>query len=122
MDIYARANRYPFAVAVDRNNAIVVADGHNHRLRIIGGGGLVTTLAGNSEKGSADGMYADVCGCVWMCVDVCGCMCECLHADVCVPWPKTVKGKHRGYVCADVCRCMWMYVCRFMQMCVRVCM
>ena len=47
--------RYPFAVAVDRNNAIVVADGHNHRLRIITGEGFVTTLAGSCQKGNADG-------------------------------------------------------------------
>jgi DNA-binding beta-propeller fold protein YncE len=48
--------RYPFAVAVDRNNAIVVADGHNHRLRIITGeSAQVTTLAGNCDKGAVDG-------------------------------------------------------------------
>jgi serine/threonine-protein kinase len=48
--------RYPFAVAVNRNNAVVVADGHNHRLRIITGEtAQVTTLAGSSEKGNVDG-------------------------------------------------------------------
>jgi sugar lactone lactonase YvrE len=51
--------RYPFAVAVDRTNSIIVADGHNHRLRIIShtgeGAAVVTTLAGSSQKGAQDG-------------------------------------------------------------------
>lgn len=48
--------RNPFAVAVDKTNSIVVADGHNHRLRIITNDtGYVTTLAGTSEKGNVDG-------------------------------------------------------------------
>ena len=58
--------RYPFAVAVDARNAVLVADGHNHRLRVIdpeGGGAdlacgraAVTTLVGSSQKGCEDGL------------------------------------------------------------------
>jgi len=52
--------RYPFAVAVDQSNSIIVADGHNHRLRIIASeSGMVTTLAGCSEKGNVDGASAN---------------------------------------------------------------
>jgi hypothetical protein len=44
--------RCPFAVLVEKTNNIIVADGHNHRLRMIAGASAhVTTLAGGSEKG-----------------------------------------------------------------------
>jgi len=43
-------------VAVDGNNTILVADRHNHRLRMIAGeGAMVTTLAGSSLAGQVDG-------------------------------------------------------------------
>ena len=44
--------RCPFAVLVEKTNNIIVADGHNHRLRMIAGASAhVTTLAGGSETG-----------------------------------------------------------------------
>jgi sugar lactone lactonase YvrE len=52
----ARFNR-PTDVVVDGEGVIVVADFHNHRLRKIVGG-QVTTLAGSSEPGTADGAGA----------------------------------------------------------------
>jgi DNA-binding beta-propeller fold protein YncE len=48
---------YPRDVVVDKEGTIVVADCYNHRLRKITGG-QVTTLAGGSEKGAADGAGA----------------------------------------------------------------
>jgi DNA-binding beta-propeller fold protein YncE len=45
---------YPSAVVVDKEGTIVVADTENHRLRKIVGR-QVTTLAGGSEAGTADG-------------------------------------------------------------------
>jgi sugar lactone lactonase YvrE len=44
----------PNALVVDGEGVIIVADTHNHRLRKIVGG-QVTTLAGSSEPGTADG-------------------------------------------------------------------
>ena len=52
----ARFN-HPADVVVDGEGAIVVADMNNHRLRKIMGG-QVTTLAGSSERGTADGAGA----------------------------------------------------------------
>jgi hypothetical protein len=52
----ARFNR-PIDVVVDGEGVIVVADNYNHRLRKIVGG-QVTTLAGSSEPGTADGAGA----------------------------------------------------------------
>ena len=52
----ARFNR-PTDVVVDKEGTIVVADRSNHRLRKIAGG-QVTTLAGGSEAGTADGAGA----------------------------------------------------------------
>jgi sugar lactone lactonase YvrE len=48
---------WPTDVVVDGEGAIVVADKNNHRLRKIVGG-QVTTLAGSSEPGTADGAGA----------------------------------------------------------------
>ena len=46
----------PAAVAVDRSNAILVADFYNHRVRKISGEGrVVTTVAGHGEAGNVDG-------------------------------------------------------------------
>jgi len=45
---------HPTNVVVDKEGTIVVADCFNHRLRKIAGG-QVTTLAGGSEAGAADG-------------------------------------------------------------------
>ena len=47
----------PNDVVVDKEGTIVVADRDNHRLRKIRGG-QVTTLAGGSEAGAADGAGA----------------------------------------------------------------
>ena len=47
----------PVDVAVDSKGTIVVADHENHRVRKIEGG-QVTTLAGSSEAGTADGIGA----------------------------------------------------------------
>jgi sugar lactone lactonase YvrE len=42
----------PIGVAVDGNNAILITDLHNHRMRMIASeGARVTTLAGSSEEG-----------------------------------------------------------------------
>ena len=47
---------FPTGVAVDGNNAILVPDQSNHRVRKIAGeGARVTTLAGSSEAGKVDG-------------------------------------------------------------------
>jgi len=48
---------FPMDVVADREGTIVVADKNNHRLRKIRGG-QVTTLAGGSEAGAADGAGA----------------------------------------------------------------
>jgi sugar lactone lactonase YvrE len=49
---------YPRGVAVDKNGNIYVADSNNNKIRKITSGGLVTTLAGSSRKGSRDGTTA----------------------------------------------------------------
>jgi hypothetical protein len=54
----ARFNR-PNYIVVDGEGVIVVADTQNHRLRKIVGG-HVTTLAGSSKRGTADGAGAVV--------------------------------------------------------------
>lgn len=40
--------RYPRGVAIDTNGGVVVADGHNHRIRRIDAKGAVKTIAGSS--------------------------------------------------------------------------
>lgn len=45
----------PYGVTVDLNGNIYVADTHNHAIRKITLSGLVSTLAGNGQKGFADG-------------------------------------------------------------------
>ncbi len=45
----------PLAVAVDGQGRVFVADTHNDRIRMISPEGLVTTLAGGSRPGDADG-------------------------------------------------------------------
>lgn len=47
---------YPEGVAVDNNGNLFVADGGNHRIRKISSNGTVTSLAGNSSFGYADGV------------------------------------------------------------------
>jgi DNA-binding beta-propeller fold protein YncE len=42
-------------VAVDAEGYIYVADGANHRVRLISPAGEVSTLAGSGEPGNADG-------------------------------------------------------------------
>ena len=49
----------PSDIVVDREGTVVVADRNNHRLRKIEGG-VVTTLAGSSERGRTDGAGANV--------------------------------------------------------------
>ena len=46
----------PHGVALDRTGgAIIVVDSYNHRIRKIGPGGVVTTLAGTGKEGFQDG-------------------------------------------------------------------
>ena len=45
----------PKDVAVDASGAVFVADGINHRVRLVTPGGVVSTLAGNGTSAFADG-------------------------------------------------------------------
>ena len=45
----------PFSVAVDSSGTVYVGDSYNHRIRKITSAGVVTTLAGSSTAGFADG-------------------------------------------------------------------
>ncbi|WP_082922845.1 NHL repeat-containing protein [Halothiobacillus diazotrophicus] len=49
---------YPTGVAVDTNGNLYVADTNNFEIRKITAAGLVTTLAGTTTQGSADGIGA----------------------------------------------------------------
>ena len=51
---------FPYGLAVDRTGALYVADLGNNRVRRIGLDGVITTVAGNGQSGSAsDGTAAD---------------------------------------------------------------
>ena len=51
--------RHPEGVAVDHEGYVYVADSGNHAIRLISPTGRVTTLAGSSYPGSADGLVGE---------------------------------------------------------------
>ncbi|MEU6273045.1 NHL repeat-containing protein [Streptomyces populi] len=52
----ATSLHYPTGVAVDRSGNLYIGDGHNHRVRKVTPGGIITTVAGNGIAGYvADG-------------------------------------------------------------------
>jgi hypothetical protein len=72
------------AVAVDGNDAILVTDRENHKLRIITGEeARVSTLAGTEEVYLTVCVY-DVFVCVRVCVYVCVRVCLCVRVCVCM--------------------------------------
>ncbi|MFC4929920.1 gluconolaconase [Massilia sp. GCM10023247] len=60
LDGQGRAARFhaPVGIAVDRHGNVYVADTYNDRIRRIAPDGMVTTLAGSSQPGHADGPAA----------------------------------------------------------------
>ena len=54
----AAAFHTPSGIALDRHGNLYVADTGNHAIRKVSAQGVVTTLAGNGEPGSADGIGA----------------------------------------------------------------
>jgi len=47
---------YPRGIAIDGKDNVYIADYGNHRIRKIDNQGIVSTIAGNGEKGFADGL------------------------------------------------------------------
>lgn len=52
----------PTGVAVDANGNILIADRHNHRIRLINSAGTITTLAGSGAASFAGGFSGDGAG------------------------------------------------------------
>ena len=46
----------PFSLVVDNEGSIIVADGHNHRIRRITAAGVVSTIAGSGVEGFTEGV------------------------------------------------------------------
>jgi sugar lactone lactonase YvrE len=44
---------YPYGLAVARDGSVYIADRLNHRIRRVGSDGIITTVAGNGERGYA---------------------------------------------------------------------
>ena len=55
----AASFNHPNAIAIDDQGVMYIADQHNNIVRKITSGGNVTTLAGNGNSGSADGILKD---------------------------------------------------------------
>ena len=52
---------YPYSVVVDTSGNIFIADTYNHRIRVVTGTGIITTIAGTGSSGSGgDGGLATV--------------------------------------------------------------